>query len=98
MFVLSLLYCATQDLTHLQGYIKDPNPDIRATVVSAVRYTFADTSSSYDQLLSPLLPDFFSLMVDEHLVNICYSDIQVADHIADRPTTRPLCTQLCFSC
>jgi cullin-associated NEDD8-dissociated protein 1 len=39
-------------------------------VVAAIRYTFADTSKSYDQLLSPLLVDFLSLMVDENLVRV----------------------------
>ncbi|PPQ63540.1 hypothetical protein CVT24_004770 [Panaeolus cyanescens] len=55
-------------LPQLHARIRDTNPDARATVVSAIRYTFADTSSSYDQLLSPLLVDFLSLMVDENLV------------------------------
>ncbi|KAJ3507237.1 hypothetical protein NLJ89_g6418 [Agrocybe chaxingu] len=54
-------------LPQLHARIKDENPDTRATVVSAIRYTFADTSQSYDELLSPLLVDFLSLMVDENL-------------------------------
>ncbi|TFK28383.1 TIP120-domain-containing protein [Coprinopsis marcescibilis] len=51
-------------LPQLHAKIKDENPATRATVVSAIRYTFADSSQSYDELLSPLLGDFFSLMVD----------------------------------
>ncbi|KAF8174733.1 armadillo-type protein [Pholiota molesta] len=43
-------------------------PDTRATVVSAIRYTFADTSQSFDEVFSPLLVDFLSLMVDENLL------------------------------
>ncbi|KAF9527112.1 armadillo-type protein [Crepidotus variabilis] len=54
-------------LPHLHARVKDPNPDTRATVVSAIRYTFADASQSYDELLSPLLVDFLSLMTDENL-------------------------------
>lgn len=52
-----------------QARIRDPNPDTRATVVSAIRYTFADTSRSFDEVFSPLLVDFLSLMVDENLVS-----------------------------
>jgi len=54
-------------LPELHARIRDPNADTRATVVSAIRYTFADVSRSYDELLSPLLVDFLSLMVDENL-------------------------------
>ena len=39
-------------------------------MVSAIRYTFADTSQLYDELLSPLVVDFLSLMADEDLVSI----------------------------
>ncbi|KAF9482351.1 TIP120-domain-containing protein [Pholiota conissans] len=55
-------------LPQLHARIRDPNPDTRATVVSAIRYTFADTSRSFDEVFSPLLVDFLSLMVDENLV------------------------------
>ncbi|KDR68751.1 hypothetical protein GALMADRAFT_256581 [Galerina marginata CBS 339.88] len=55
-------------LPQLHARVKDPNPDTRATVVSAIRYTFADTSQSFDEVFSPLLVDFLSLMVDENLV------------------------------
>ncbi|KAF8168473.1 armadillo-type protein [Crassisporium funariophilum] len=54
-------------LPQLHARIRDANPDTRATVVSAIRYTFADVSQSYDELLSPLLVDFLSLMVDQNL-------------------------------
>jgi len=52
----------------MQARIRDENAATRATVVSAIRYTFADTAQSYDELLAPLLMDFLSLMVDEDLV------------------------------
>ncbi|KAF9261953.1 TIP120-domain-containing protein [Marasmius fiardii PR-910] len=54
-------------LPQLHARIRDEDPAARATVVSAIRYTFADTAQSYDELLSPLLVDFLSLMVDSDL-------------------------------
>ncbi|EEB95452.1 hypothetical protein MPER_05579, partial [Moniliophthora perniciosa FA553] len=54
-------------LPQLHARIRDSAPATRATVVSAIRYTFADTAQSYDELLSPLLVDFMSLMVDSDL-------------------------------
>ncbi|KAF7296627.1 Cullin-associated nedd8-dissociated protein 1 [Mycena chlorophos] len=54
-------------LPQLHARVKDPNPSSRATVVSAIRYTFAETSQSYDELLAPLLVDFLSLMLDEDI-------------------------------
>ncbi|RDB24577.1 Cullin-associated NEDD8-dissociated protein 1 [Hypsizygus marmoreus] len=54
-------------LPQLHARIKEPNAATRATVVSAIRYTFADTSQSYDELLAPLLVDFLSLMLDDDL-------------------------------
>ncbi|KAK1235725.1 hypothetical protein PQX77_001032 [Marasmius sp. AFHP31] len=54
-------------LPQLHARIRDSDPAARATVVSAIRYTFADTAQSYDELLSPLLVDFMSLMEDSDL-------------------------------
>ncbi|KAF7365527.1 Cullin-associated nedd8-dissociated protein 1 [Mycena venus] len=54
-------------LPQLHARVGDPNAAARATVVSAIRYTFAETSSSYDELLAPLLVDFLSLMLDQDL-------------------------------
>jgi len=54
----------------LKARLRDPTPSVRATVVSAIRYTFADTARSYDELLAPLIVDFLSLMVDEDLVRV----------------------------
>jgi len=54
-------------LPQLHARIRDQNAATRATVVSAIRYTFADTAHSYDELLAPLLMDFLSLMVDQDL-------------------------------
>ncbi|KAK0197925.1 armadillo-type protein [Armillaria mellea] len=54
-------------LPQLHARIRDQNPATRATVVSAIRYTFADSPPSYDELLSPYLVDFLSLMLDQDL-------------------------------
>ncbi|KAK0446544.1 armadillo-type protein [Desarmillaria tabescens] len=54
-------------LPQLHARIQDENPATRATVVSAIRYTFADSPASYDELLSPYLVDFLSLMLDQDL-------------------------------
>ncbi|KAF9235878.1 armadillo-type protein [Melanogaster broomeanus] len=54
-------------LPQLHACIRDENPAVRATVVSAVRYTFAESSPSYDDLLAPLIMDFLALMKDTDL-------------------------------
>ncbi|KAI6094438.1 armadillo-type protein [Pisolithus croceorrhizus] len=54
-------------LPQLHAHIRDENPAIRATVISAIRYTFADSAPSYDEVLVPLLMDFLSLMKDSDL-------------------------------
>ncbi|KAJ3873718.1 armadillo-type protein [Lentinula edodes] len=54
-------------LPQLHNRIHDSSPAARATVVAAIRYTFADTAPTYDELLSPLIIDFLSLMGDADL-------------------------------
>ncbi|KAL4244143.1 CAND family protein [Abortiporus biennis] len=54
-------------LPQLHVRIRDQNPAARATVLAAVRYTFAEPSQSYDELLSPLIMDFLSLINDSDL-------------------------------
>ncbi|KAI5120871.1 hypothetical protein M0805_008243 [Coniferiporia weirii] len=54
-------------LPQLQARIRDENAAARATVIAAIRYTFADSQHSYDELLVALIPDFLSAMVDEDL-------------------------------
>ena len=51
-----------------QARIRDENAAARALVISAIRYTLADASPSYDELLAPLIIDFLSLMLDQDLV------------------------------
>ncbi|KAI5987789.1 armadillo-type protein [Pisolithus marmoratus] len=54
-------------LPQLHAHIRDEHPAIRATVISAIRYTFADSAPSYDEVLAPLVMDFLSLMKDSDL-------------------------------
>lgn len=54
----------------IKARIRDKDAAARATVVSAIRYTFADTAPTYDELLAPLLMDFLSLMSDDDLVSV----------------------------
>lgn len=54
-------------LPQLHTRIRDDNASTRATVISAIRYTFADTSQSYDDLLAPLIVDFLALIQDNDL-------------------------------
>ncbi|CAK5269861.1 unnamed protein product [Mycena citricolor] len=54
-------------LPQLHARVSDPDASARATVVSAIRYTFADSSASYDELIAPILVDFLGLMLDQDL-------------------------------
>ncbi|KZT42868.1 ARM repeat-containing protein [Sistotremastrum suecicum HHB10207 ss-3] len=54
-------------LPQLQIRLRDPSPAIRGTVISAIRYTFADTSPAYDDQLSLVLPEFLALITDPDL-------------------------------
>jgi cullin-associated NEDD8-dissociated protein 1 len=51
-----------------QARIRDPNAATRATVLSAIRYTFVDSSAAFDEVLAPYILDFLSLMEDAELV------------------------------
>jgi cullin-associated NEDD8-dissociated protein 1 len=55
-------------LTCIQARIRDPNAATRTTVLSAIRYTFADSSPAFDDILAPYIIDFLSLMEDAELV------------------------------
>ncbi|EON69471.1 hypothetical protein W97_08731 [Coniosporium apollinis CBS 100218] len=52
-------------LPQLQAFLHDPSPTVRGMVISALRYTFADTDSSYDAHLAPLIIPMLSLMLHE---------------------------------
>jgi cullin-associated NEDD8-dissociated protein 1 len=55
-------------LPELQALLTS-SPRDRALVAAAVRYTFIDTSSSYDELIAPVIVDFLSLVHDENVVS-----------------------------
>jgi cullin-associated NEDD8-dissociated protein 1 len=55
-------------LTCIQARLRDPNAATRITVLSAIRYTFADSSPAFDEVLAPYIIDFLSLMEDAELV------------------------------
>ncbi|WWC66659.1 uncharacterized protein I206_100563 [Kwoniella pini CBS 10737] len=44
------------------------SPKNRAIVAAAVRYTLIDTSSSYDEIIAPIIVEFLSLMKDSNLI------------------------------
>ncbi|KAI0668620.1 ARM repeat-containing protein [Trametes maxima] len=54
-------------LPQLQTRIADPNPATRATVLSAIRYTFAESPTPFDELLGAVIMDFLSLLSDSDL-------------------------------
>lgn len=54
-------------LHQLQSRLHDPSASTRAAVIAAVRFTLTDVSTSYQELLAPLIIDFFSLLQDKDL-------------------------------
>lgn len=52
----------------LQNRLQSTSAATRTTVASAIRYTFTDTASSYDDILAPFIVEFLSLMHDTDLV------------------------------
>jgi len=50
---------------YVQTFLTDRNPLVRGMVISALRYIFADTDSSYDGYLSPLLIPMLKTMLSE---------------------------------
>ncbi|KAI0757560.1 TIP120-domain-containing protein [Daedaleopsis nitida] len=54
-------------LPQLHARINDPNPATRATVLSAIRYTFAESGTSFDEALGSVILDFLSLLSDADL-------------------------------
>ncbi|KAG5298931.1 Cullin binding protein CanA [Histoplasma capsulatum G186AR] len=54
----------------LQEYLSNENPAIRGTVISAFRYTLADSSDSYNDVLRPLIvPVLITMLNDTDLSN-----------------------------
>ncbi|KAF2486209.1 armadillo-type protein [Neohortaea acidophila] len=57
-------------LPQLQAFLKNSNPAIRGMVISALRYVFSDTDSSYNASLNPyIIPMLETMMADEDLEN-----------------------------
>ena len=63
------IYFRLMALTCFQARIRDPNAATRITVLSAIRYTLADSSPAFDEVLAPYTIDFLSLMEDAELVS-----------------------------
>ncbi|KAH9939018.1 ARM repeat-containing protein [Epithele typhae] len=55
-------------LPQLQARIADPNPATRATVLTAIRYTFVENARSFDETLGSVIMDFLSLISDADLM------------------------------
>ena len=55
-------------LPQLQGRLSSESRHTRATVIAAIRFTFTNESTSYDELLAPLIVEFFKLIHDVDLV------------------------------
>ncbi|ODH53216.1 hypothetical protein GX48_00752 [Paracoccidioides brasiliensis] len=54
----------------LQEYLSNENPAVRGTVISAFRYTLADSSDSYNDVLRPLIiPVLVTMLNDTDLGN-----------------------------
>lgn len=54
--------------THLQGYINDPSWAVRATVVTAVKFTIVDSPQpALDGLLKASIPAFLATLTDDDL-------------------------------
>lgn len=58
-------------LPQLQERLSAKSRDTRATVIAAIRFTFTNESMTYDELLAPLIVEFFKLIHDEDLVSAC---------------------------
>ncbi|GAA6003408.1 TIP120 domain-containing protein [Rhodotorula paludigena] len=54
-------------LPQLQARLSSDSRHTRATVIAALRFTFTNDSTTYDELLAPLIVEFFKLMHDSDL-------------------------------
>jgi len=62
-----LHHCANAD--H-QSYLQDPTPTVRGMVIQAIRFTFADSDDSFDEVLKPVLINMLTTMLtDPNLEN-----------------------------
>ncbi|THH17136.1 hypothetical protein EW146_g3609 [Bondarzewia mesenterica] len=54
-------------LPQVHARVQDKKATTKATVLSAVRYTFAEPSQTYDDVMAPHVLDFLLLMMDDDL-------------------------------
>ncbi|KAI5842028.1 armadillo-type protein [Tricharina praecox] len=52
-------------LPELQKHMTSPQSVVRGLVISALRYTFTDTDTKYDELLRPTVVDFLDTMLQD---------------------------------
>ncbi|ORY15306.1 cullin binding protein CanA [Clohesyomyces aquaticus] len=52
-------------LPQLQAFLSDLKPSVRGMVISALRYTLADTDESYDEYLKPIVIPMLAQMLSE---------------------------------
>jgi cullin-associated NEDD8-dissociated protein 1 len=52
-------------LPELQSHMKSPQSVVRGLVISALRYTFTDTDTGYDDCLRPVVVDFLETMLQD---------------------------------
>ena len=48
-----------------QNYLQDPKPTVRGMVIQAVRFTFADSDESFDEVLKPMLIKMLTTMLND---------------------------------
>ena len=86
----------TNPATHLgqlQSRMQATSAGTRAAVITAIRFTFSDASSAYDDLLAPLIVQFLSLMHDPDLVrkSLYGRRLSLIHTFAGRPAPSGLC-------
>ena len=73
----------TTYVPQLQGYLKDPDAVVRGAVMTAFRYTLADSSESYNNLLKSSIISFLTTMLhdsDIHNRRIAVTTLNSAIH------------------
>lgn len=85
-------------IVFLQGRLTDESASVRGTVVAAIRYTFADNTQTYDDLLAPLILQFVPLIQDSNLVSVYLHDCRPSlTTRPGRPTSGSIDTERCCS-
>lgn len=60
----------TKFLPQLESRLASPSVHVRATVATAIKYAIVDPSTSFDDLLKPIMTKFLSLLEDSDLVSL----------------------------